>query len=214
MTPRVRTLAIGVTGHRPNQLPQGDLPRLIRTLEGTLEKTVAAAQDAADGGRIRPVLISALAEGTDRYAAHAALERGWKLVAPLPFKVARYLKDFEAPESRAEFEQLRAAAQAVEPEGKGSYLVVGEMILDRSDVLVALWNGSEPKGPGGTADVAARALKIGTPVVWISVERNPVRVIAPARAPRRGTFPARFHAALADAFKPLPQPPAMRLADA
>ena len=159
--------------------------------------------------------MSALAEGTDRFAAHAALARDWTLVAPLPFRVARYLRDFETPASKAEFRSMLDAATGYEPVGRGSYLAVGAMILDRCDVLVALWNGAAPRGPGGTADVAARALRMGTPVIWIPVEaRKPPRLITPPRMPRAHSYRARLHAALATAFKSGAQPDTMHIAHA
>jgi hypothetical protein len=208
-----RRLAVGVTGHRLNQLPEPDRPRLERALLRSIDRIEAAAMAVARREGVRMTMISALAEGTDRFAAHAALARDWRLVAPLPFRKGRYLKDFETPESKAEFRALLAQSTPVEPEGRGSYLAVGMMILERADVLVALWNGAPPKGTGGTADVAARALQMGKPVLWIPVEaRRPPRLIAPMRAARKGSWRAAFHRSLAAAFRPGAQPEAMRLA--
>ena len=210
----IRRVALGVTGHRLNQLSEADIPRLKRTLARVLDTVEAAARAAAKRDAVRMTMVSALAEGTDRFAAHAALERDWRLVAPLPFSVARYLKDFETTESKAEFRTLLDAAQGYEPVGRGSYLVVGQMILEDSDVLIALWNGSPPRGPGGTADVAARALQMGKPVIWIPVEaRRPPRFIAPMRAPRTKSYRANLHRALAAAFKPGARPEAMHIAE-
>lgn len=209
----VRRVAAGVTGHRLNQLPEPDRPRLQRALGRALDAIEAAAAKAARRAPVAMTMVSALAEGTDRYAAYAALARDWRLVAPLPFRTGRYLKDFETPESKAEFRALLARSKAVEPDGRGSYLAVGLMLLERSDVMIALWNGAPPKGPGGTADVAARALEKGTPVLWIPVEaRRPVRLIAPHRSARKGSWRAAFHRHLAVLFKPGAQPETMHLA--
>lgn len=211
----IRRVALGVTGHRLNQLPEADIPRLRRTLARVMDKAQAAAVAAARRDGVRMTMVSALAEGADRFAAHAALDRGWNLVAPLPFRVARYLKDFETPASKNEFRDLLDASTGYEPVGRGSYLVVGEMILERSDVLIALWNGAPPRGPGGTADVAARALRRGTPVIWIPVTaRQPPRLIAATRAARARSYRANLHRALTAAFKPGAQPQAMHIADA
>jgi hypothetical protein len=40
--------------------------------------------------------------------------------------------------------------------------------VDRSDVLLAVWDGQPARGPGGTGDVVAYARARGTPVevVW------------------------------------------------
>jgi hypothetical protein len=210
-----RRVALGVSGHRLDQLGAKDAPRLARLMARVMDKAEAAAMAAARREPVRMTMVSALAEGADRFAAHAALARDWRLVAPLPFRVARYLKDFATSESKAEFRALLEAADGYEPARRGSYLAVGQMILERADVLMVLWNGSPPRGPGGTADVAARALEMGTPVIWIPVgTRQSPRYISPMKAPRRGSYRARLHRALAAPFRPGAQPEAMHVATA
>jgi hypothetical protein len=51
--------------------------------------------------------------------------------------------------------------------------------VDRCDVLVAVWDGAEARGEGGTAEVVARARKL-VPVVWVPASgEGDVRVIGP-----------------------------------
>lgn len=204
-------IGVGITGHRLDQLPEADRPRLARAVARTLDRIAASAKTTA--GAPRMTLVSSLAEGADRYAAEAALARGWRLVAPLPFRTARYLRDFVSPESRAAFRALAAQAAVVEPERRGSYLAAAELLVPRSDVIVALWAGAPPRGPGGAADVAARGLAAGRAVIWLPVApRQPVRLILPPHAPRRGSRRAMLQAALVEAFRTAPQPEAMRFA--
>jgi len=208
-----RRVAVGVTGHRLNQLPEADRPRLAKAIARVLDRLEAVAKVGARREAVRMSMVSGLAEGADRYAAHAALARDWGLIAALAFRPARFLKDFETPDSKEEFRALLARSRVVTPEGRGSYLAAGEIILDRADVLIALWNGAPPKGAGGTGDVAARALGMGRPVLWIPVEaRRPPRLILPQRAPRKGGWRAGFHRNLAAAFRSGAQPETMRLA--
>jgi hypothetical protein len=49
-----------------------------------------------------------------------------------------------------------------------AYLAAGLAVLDRSDLLVAVWDGGAARGVGGTADIvdAARARGIEVVVVW------------------------------------------------
>ncbi|MDX2234876.1 MAG: hypothetical protein NW200_10305 [Hyphomonadaceae bacterium] len=210
-----RRVALGVSGHRLDQLSEADAPRLARLMARTMDTVEAAAMVASRRESVRMTMVSALAEGADRFAAHAALARDWRLVAPLPFRVSRYLKDFQTPESRAEFAALLAAGTGYEPVGRGGYLVVCALILERADALMVLWNGAPPRGPGGTADVAARALQMGKPVIWIPVApRQTPRFIAPLRKARNKSWRARFHRALSQAFRPCAQPPAMQIAHA
>ena len=44
---------------------------------------------------------------------------------------------------------------------------VGRYVLDRCDVLVAVWDGQPARGRGGTADIVAMARHCGKPMAWI-----------------------------------------------
>ena len=59
------------------------------------------------------MLLSALAEGADRYAALAAIDAGITLSVALPFPVEEYAKDFAEQASRDEYARLIAAADTV-----------------------------------------------------------------------------------------------------
>jgi hypothetical protein len=97
-----RAVIAAVTGHRLNQLPEAERPRIQRDIVAALQAIEDAAREAA-GGAARCVLHSAIAEGADRFAADAALARGWRLVTPLPFEPERYEQDFPDEESKEHF---------------------------------------------------------------------------------------------------------------
>ena len=59
------------------------------------------------------MLVSCLAEGADRLAAHVALQLGFRLVVPLPMPVELYEKDFAEEGTRREFADLLAKAEHV-----------------------------------------------------------------------------------------------------
>ena len=77
-------------------------------------KPRSAAREVT-GAPARCVLHSAIAEGADRYAADAALARGWRLVTPLPFSVERYEEDFPDQESKEHYQRLLWASRRVLP---------------------------------------------------------------------------------------------------
>ena len=52
-----------------------------------------------------------------------------------------------------------------------SYEAVGRLLLDQSDIIIALWDGRSSRGRGGTAQVISEALQRGIPVVSISWEQ-------------------------------------------
>jgi hypothetical protein len=217
-SPRV---ALGVTGHRLNQLPEAGHPRVRAAIEAALAG-VATAAGLAGHGHSKLLLISALAEGADRIAAQAALARHWRMASPLPFKRARYEEDF--PDSVDEFRALYrraiarheidgerlAAAQGISAAG---YAAVGREIASHCTVLLAVWNGKPPKGPGGTAEVCALALQKGAPVLWIDADGNGPKLILPTAKPWPGSFRARLLQALRAQFEQTAQPCEMRVAD-
>lgn len=174
-----------MTGHRPNKLPAESLAALSATLATLIQRiddnaqAVAAKHGRLLGARVRLVLLSSLAEGADRMAAEKALEQGWQLQCPLPFERGVYSQDFIDAASRAEFERLASAAYSVfELDGKrgsangfGSeraYESAGLMMLEASDLIIAVWDGKVAEGIGGTAVVVERALRDEVPVLLIN----------------------------------------------
>jgi hypothetical protein len=217
-----RTLIVAVTGHRLGQLPEAERPRIQAEIARCLEEAERAA-GAASGGGARCVLHSAIAEGADRYAADAALSRGWRLVTPLPFSVARYEEDFPDADSKAHYQRLLWASRRVLPVsselvakvGGGDaapYAAVGRALIEKADLLLCVWNGLPPKGPGGTSEVAALMLEKGGLVLWISVGHAGVKLVGPAPLPRAGSFRRKLHEALAERFERVARPPEMRVA--
>lgn len=184
------TLRVGITGHRPNKLPKSDLPRIERQLReafAAIETAVAKAYDAnkavyaeAPSTGAKPYrihLISGFAEGADQMAV-AACPADWTVEAILPFPKDEYLKDFEQSaigdgrDVRGELIASLARASVVTElpttqERDEGYVAVGKALLDRSDVLIAIWDGEPPK-PGGTGAVARDACERGIPVVWLA----------------------------------------------
>jgi hypothetical protein len=151
---------LGVSGHRRLEAPDG----LVAPVDALLD-------DLGDDGMI----VSSLAEGADRLVAWRALRRsGWTLVAVLPLAPDDYRDDFASDESREEFDRLIDAASEVEqvapqPTRVDAYLAAGLRMLERSDALVAVWDGEPARGKGGTAEIVARARTDALPVAWLHV---------------------------------------------
>ncbi|MGE0828683.1 MAG: hypothetical protein AB7O04_04945 [Hyphomonadaceae bacterium] len=216
-----RNVMVAVTGHRLNQLPEAERPRIQGEIEQALENVEAAALLATEG-RARFTLISAIAEGADRYAADSALARGWRLQTPLPFEPTRYEEDFGDDASKAHFRKLLWASRRVRPVTEAEvakiggdaapYAAVGRAIIEQADLLLCVWNGAPPKGPGGTSEVAALMLEKGGLVLWISVGAPGVRLVGPVPLPRAGTFRRKLHEALSARYERAARPPEMRVA--
>lgn len=169
------TLAVAVTGHRPNRLAIG-VPQIARQLELVLR----AMQKGADG--FAPVAVSALAEGADRLFADSALALGYELHVYLPFTSADYETTFADPSGLSGYHRLLGLARStIELPGtladsKAGYEAVGHAMVDASDIVVAVWDGKPAAGRGGTPDIIEHALGCGRPVVWVDAAylRKPV----------------------------------------
>ena len=87
--PQVR-LSIGVTGHRAGHRhfaeSEARIGAVMAQLFDLFDQAVANAPSRAALGGFAPTRIhTLLADGTDRTASLIGLERGYELVAPLPF---------------------------------------------------------------------------------------------------------------------------------
>ena len=157
-----RRVHVGVTGHR--------FLAEVEKLEAAVEEALDLIQQRFPEADL--MIVSPLAEGADRMVAEIALERGMRLLAPLPFARDEYLEDFESEDSKRQFlELLERADEVIElpstEERNDAYAQLGEWVLKHSNAIIALWDGRPAQGKGGTADVVERALERGMPVLHI-----------------------------------------------
>jgi hypothetical protein len=161
-------LRIGVTGHRTLADPEAIGPRAHAAIRGLIERYLGPEADPA------LLIISALAEGADRLMAREVLAGpDGALEAVLPLPAHEYQADFTDEASRAEFTDLLGRAVRVWHAPPGSsreeaYERAGRRVVDRSDVVVALWDGQPSRGRGGTATIVSYARDQGVPVAWVN----------------------------------------------
>ncbi|SEE11015.1 hypothetical protein SAMN05444161_4876 [Rhizobiales bacterium GAS191] len=187
------TLAVGITGHKPDKLADEAAQRAERHLVEVFSAIDAAclARHTQDRRlyvettphRVR--LFSCFAEGADRIAVKAR-PRSWDVTAVLPFPRRRYEEDVISrgetgeitSDRRLEFAAaLSEATVVVELEEThdappAAYARAGGLMLRQIDILVAVWDGAPATKKGGTADIVAHALDAGIPVVWIASNRE------------------------------------------
>jgi hypothetical protein len=149
---------IALTGHRElGRLPLG-APALIRRQLEDLARSYPEA-----------VWLSGGAIGTDQLGAELLLDMGQRVELVLPFAIeiqgARW--------TPAQCENLRAlAARAASVEvlcpryHVAGYHIRNRRLLDRADILVAVWNGSLT---GGTASTVLQAKRRSIPVIRVGV---------------------------------------------
>jgi len=216
-----KPLVVAVTGHRLNQLPEAERPRIARDVARCVEQIGQAAAEVF-GERQAMALASGVAEGADRYAADAALDLKWALWTPLPFSIDRFEEDFSDQASIDAFHGYLKRAERVwsmTPEqvaaagdtSAAPYAAVARELAAIAHVVIAVWSGNPPAGPGGTAEVAALALAAGAPVLWTPTQASHApRLIWPKPLPRPGSIKRRFCDALAERYERIEKPEAMR----
>ena len=206
-------LIIGATGHR--DIP----PHECATLQGKVHDFLLELRTRYANTPM--LLLTSLAEGADRLCAYAALSQdvGIPLFVTLPMPTKLYELDFEG-QSLAEFHSLlHSAVGWMEmpliadntangvatrgPQRDLQYESVGKYIAQRSQLLIALWDGEEANLAGGTASVIRfqkEGISTSEPCPLESPEGSPVYHIPTARegnpAPRssdsRWLYPSTF----------------------
>ncbi len=74
-----------------------------------------------------------------------------------------------------EDEANSGAAQAYNIIASERVATAGRIMIEQSDILIAIWDGVTPGAVGGTRHTIAAAIKLGTPVLWIDA-RNPAQL--------------------------------------
>jgi len=185
-------LRVGVTGHCA-LTDEARVSRAVRTLIDDVNRTLDR-----QGTPLAWTIVSALAAGADCIVADAVLaqpDARLEVITPLP--LAEYRKDFTSPRDRDRFERLLRRAASVQELGDDggsaqaiadgdrdaardrAYLRVGQAVVRRCQLLIAIWNGRRAAGLGGTGDVVEDALKEDRLVLWIDANEpeRQVRVI-------------------------------------
>lgn len=179
------TLNVGITGHRAHVLSDAIVAQLETRIARCFDRLQVAMQaigaDPNSGFSDAPprlLLHTALATGADQLAATSAKGRNFQVRALLPFPVDEYRRDFSERGEHREFcEHLEAANSYFALPGtreaeNHAYVMVGKAVIAAADILIAVWDGKEGNGPGGTAHVVDLALRGGVPVLHIPVDRE------------------------------------------
>jgi hypothetical protein len=149
---------IGFTGHQR-------VPEVARAFVATRIVEALQAVPAPASG------ITSLAAGADLLFGSAVLALGLKLSVVIP--CAGFEATLTDPADLATFRRLTVSARDAEtldfPEpSEEAFMAAGAHVVDRCDLLIAVWDGARAQGLGGTGDVVAYARRRFRPVtvVW------------------------------------------------
>ena len=124
------------------------------------------------------LLYSALAEGSDQFAAVVAQDfQQVRLVVLLPLPIGEYLKDFYSQEGKEVFlEMLQSASEVIplpiQENHLRAYQQLGEYLVEHCDVFIAIWDGEVNGNKGGTGEVVKKAKEAGKKIYWIYCENS------------------------------------------
>jgi hypothetical protein len=150
-------MRVGATGHQ--NLPSES----VALIAEALRKQLINESDL--------VGISSLASGADQLFASIVLSLGGHLEAIIPSE--GYENTFDDPNFLEQYHSLLRSATSVHrlpfPEpSEAAFLEAGKEVVNRSDRLIAVWDGKPAQGLGGTADIVAyaKSRELPTTVIW------------------------------------------------
>lgn len=151
---------IGFTGHRLIASPSLFQEALGRLLDQLAREFLG-----------RPRFISSVASGSDLLFAQTVTARGWQWKAILPRPAESFRSDFapddwDTANAVLEIAALVQTVSATDSFEEG-FRRCGQEIVKQSDCLIAFWDGQKARGPGGTQEVVAFALRQAKPVIRI-----------------------------------------------
>ena len=220
-SPHLR-ISLGITGHRsehPGFAPNRQrIEGVLAAIFDRIDAQVSAVTPVFGRAHIAPARLHCLlADGTDLLASELALQRGYELIALLPFGPALNRAINAMPKTAADARALLAGAQPADAdaarhaavldqmsarigtialadndqrlsarliahldqpqnaeaarlygaESSRQVAAAGSMLIEQSDLLIAVWDGVTTAHPGGTGHTVAAAVELGSPVLWI-----------------------------------------------
>jgi hypothetical protein len=176
-------LRVGIVGHR--WIP--DNPAARSAVEAALRDIGSRSTTGVGATPVGLTIVSALAEGADRITAAVGRSMGGRLEVVLPLLASDYERDFANPRSRGDFRELLASAASVTtaPPAESrddAYFGAGKLLVDRVDVVLALWDGEQAGGTGGTAHIIDYADQQSVPVYWLEPDASRQTLTTRARA--------------------------------
>lgn len=175
-------IRIGFTGHRPNRLSE----RHLKTLRTKLILVFQQIEKKFNFNELRHKfsLVTGMAAGGDLAAIYAARYLGWQLDLLLPFDRNEFCKEFNSADEIKEFQEFLSDASSIteidlagfSSSRESSHEVLGNYLLSKADMLVAVWDGKRSRGKGGTADIINNAKYLKLPIILLDVSGKDIEV--------------------------------------
>lgn len=147
---------VGFTGHQ--------------TLSGRTSELIRGAIHHELTHLVPLVGLTSLAAGSDQIFAQCVLDVGGELSVIVPSK--GYEETFGSPEDLANYLRLLSVTASTielshDAPSEAAFWDAGKQVVEGADVLLAVWDGDQAAGLGGTADVVKYATELGRRVIVI-----------------------------------------------
>ncbi|MBX3084731.1 MAG: hypothetical protein KF716_24060 [Anaerolineae bacterium] len=141
-------MIVGITGHQDIGTTE-----VVAWVSKTLDAIVSSG--SIDLG------VSCLARGADQLYATTLLKHAIPYIAVIASK--DYATTFEDEETRSNFQVLKSKAVQIyvldhDVASEQAFYDAGKLLVDKSDQIIAIWNGEKARGLGGTGDIVQYAL--------------------------------------------------------
>lgn len=150
---------VAITGHQNLGTPE-----TINWVAFALEKVLSNLEITKG--------YTCLAIGADQLFAQILIKKGVPYVAVLACTLIE--TSFKYDEEKKTFRKLLGLASEtinlpfLEP-SQEAYFEAGKEVVDKTDLVIAVWNGQPAQGLGGTGDIVAYALKQKKEVLHINL---------------------------------------------
>jgi hypothetical protein len=91
---------------------------------------------------------------------------------PFPF-LSFFLQNYSKDDRDLYAQLIQKAKSVIHLSGigqKDEYQLLGDYLVDQMDYLIAIWNGLDARGPGGTGDVVQNFRKTRKPLAWLRAD--------------------------------------------
>ena len=161
---------VAVTGHQDLGTAEA-----MHWVEGAIEKAVDSVHLTKG--------YTCLAIGADQLFAKILLVRGIPFVAIIACSGIE--SSFSTDVDRKSFRRLLGSASetiklSFDAPSERAYFEAGRTAVDKSDMLIAVWNGRPAKGLGGTGDVVQYAKSTGKMVIHVDLVARKVINLDPS----------------------------------
>jgi len=129
-------------------------------------------------------VTTSLARGGDQRISRLAIAEGLSIGVVVPCE--GYENAFADTDALAQYQELLGKSADVvvleyQVPSEDAFLAAGKEIVDRSELVVALWNGRTAAGIGGTGDIVKYARGLGRLVIHVDPDSMQVQNLEPTQ---------------------------------